>query len=130
MTLPQWGFNALWNVPQTCVTGSSGNIANATAAASLPAVANKTNYIVGLDVTGSGATAGLPVQVPVTGAASGTMTYTYSAAAGVLVENVPLSIQFQYPIPATATNQAITVSCPALGAGNTSNNVNVYGFVI
>jgi len=114
----------------TPVAISSGNVAAAIASAALPAVAGKTNYITGFQITGAGATAGLPVSVTVTGILGGTLTYTYAAAVGVLVANAPLNIKFDPPLPASAVNTAITVSCPSLGVGNTNNTANIQGFVI
>jgi hypothetical protein len=114
----------------TPVSATSGNVANAVAAATIPAVANKTAYIAGFDIDGSGATAGLVVNPTMAGVISGTKTYVYGAAAGVLVANQSLCKRFNPPIPASAVNTAITVSCPALGAGNTNNAVNAYGFYI
>jgi hypothetical protein len=122
--------NAVAPYPATAtpITAASGNVAAATAAATLAAVAGKTTYITGFAVTGSGATAGLPVSVTVTNTITGTLTYTYAAAAGVLVANTPLIVQFPYPIPASAANTTIVVSCPTLGAGNTNNATVAYGF--
>ena len=111
------------------VTATSGNVANASAAGTLAAVAGRTNYITGFEVTGAGATAGLPVTVTVTGITT-PISYTYTATAGVLVANTPLLVEFPQPLPASAVNTAITVTCPALGSGNTNNTVNVHGFVI
>jgi hypothetical protein len=112
-------------IPQT---GDSGIQANATATASITSDTSHFAYLAGFHITGSGATAGLPVTVTVTGAKSGTLHYVYSAAAGVLVENTPLIIAYDPPLKATAVNTSITVSCPALGSGNTANSVVVYGF--
>jgi hypothetical protein len=106
----------------------SGNVANAVAAATLVGVASKTAYIAGFEVTGAGATAGLPVSVTVTGVLGGPLAYTYCAAAGVLVANQPLIVEFNPPLPASAANTNIVVSCPALGAGNTNNTVNAHGY--
>lgn len=114
----------------TAVTAGSGNVANSVASGSIPAVAGKTAYISGFDINGSGATAGLIVNPTLAGIISGTRTFAYGAAAGALVMNSPLSVRFNPPIPASAVNTAITVSCPALGAGNTNNAVNLYGFYI
>ncbi len=111
------------------VTATSGNVANASAVATLPATAGRTNYITGFEVTGTGATLGLPVTITVTGITT-PISYTYAAVAGVLVENTPLLVEFPQPLPASAVNTAITVTCPALGAGNTNNTVNVHGFVV
>lgn len=110
------------------ITSSSGNVANATATATLAGASGKTTYITGFQVSGAGATLGLPVIVTVVGLISGTNSYIYSAVAGVLLENTPLFIQFDPPVPASATNTSIVVSCPALGAGNTNNVVNAQGY--
>jgi hypothetical protein len=114
----------------TPVTATSGNVANAAATATIPAVAGKTAYISGFTISGAGATAALVVNPTLTGVISGTKTYTYAAVAGVGLINQVLDVQFCPPIPASAVNQAIAVSCPALGAGNTNNTVNAYGFYI
>lgn len=109
------------------VGASSANVANAPAVATLAAAANITNHIAGFQVTGAGATAGLPVTVTVSGLLGGTQNFTYTAAAGALLPNQPLIVAFDPPFPASAQNVAITVTCPALGAGNTNNTVAVQG---
>jgi hypothetical protein len=114
----------------TAVTAASGNVANASGVATIPAVAAKTAYISGFTISGSGATAAAVVNPTVAGVISGTKTYTYAAVAGVALINPVLDIQFCPPIPASAVNTAITVTCPALGAGNTNNTVNAYGFYL
>lgn len=110
------------------VSNSSGNQSNAVATATLPAVAAKTTYIAGFQVTGSGSTAALVVSVTVVNTVGGTMTYTYTFVIGVAVPNQPLVVQFLHAIPATAVNTTIAVSCPAGGAGNTNNTVNAQGY--
>lgn len=121
------------SVPQAyggsaAISVTSGNAAAAIATATIPAVSAKTNYITGFDVTGTGATAGLAVAITIAGLAGGSITYTYAAAAGVTVANTPLLIRFPAPIPASAVNTAITVTCPSLGASNTNNVINAFGF--
>lgn len=110
------------------ITASSGNVAAAVATATLAGAAGQTTYISGFEVTGAGATAGAVVNVTVTGTISGTLTYTYTAATGATVPNQPLIVQFAPPIPASAVNTAIVVSCPSLGAGNTNNTVVAHGY--
>lgn len=112
----------------TPITGSSGNVANAVATATLAAVAGKTTYITGFEVTGAGATAGLPVSATVTGVVTGTLTYTAVAAAGALVANTPLLVAFPVAIPASAVNAAIAVTVPAFGLGNTHSTVVAHGY--
>lgn len=125
-----WKFNRVSDYPvgATPITNSSGNVANASAVATLSGVANKTTYIAGFQVTGSGATLGLPVTVTVAGLISGTNSYTYCAIAGVLLGNTPLIVKFDPPVPASAVNTAIVVTCPALGSGNTNNTVSAQGY--
>jgi hypothetical protein len=109
------------------VAATSGDVAAATAAASLPATPGVTNYIAGFSVHGSGATAAAVVQVTLTGIGI-TMTFSYAAVAGATLINQPLDIIFEPPIPATGQNTAITVSCPSLGSGALHNAVNVWGY--
>lgn len=114
----------------TAITAASGNVANATAAATLAAVAGKTTHITGFEVTGSGATSGSVVTVTVTGTITGTLSYTVAAIAGVLLINTPLIVEFPVAIPASATNTPIVVSMPALGAGNTNATVVAHGYQV
>lgn len=122
--------NGLTPQSGTAVGASSGDVANATAAATIAGVANKTNYITGFEVFGLGATAAGSVNVTVTGLAGGTMTYPLAVAAGATAQNPSLVVQFAPPHPASAVNTAISVSCPALGAGNLHNCVNVRGIQV
>lgn len=107
------------------ITATSGNQANAVATATLAANTTKTTYITGFEVTGTGV---LIVTVTVTGLVSGTMSYTYVFVAGVTTANTPLIVEFTKPIPASAPNTAIAVSCPASGLGGTNNVVNAHGY--
>jgi len=113
----------------TAVTGTSGNVAAATATASLPAVAAKNNFITGLDFTFSGATAGSVVVATLTGLISGTVSYIISVPVGILIAGIPLSIRFNPAVPASVVNTAITFSCGSLGTGNTNACANIFGYV-
>lgn len=108
----------------------SGNKANASAVGTLTPTATTTAFITGFEVTGSGATAALPVTVTVAGLLGGTQSYTYSFAAGVLVANSPLAVTFFPALPASAVNTAIVVTCPASGAGGTNNTVVAHGYYV
>lgn len=112
----------------TSVTSSSGNIAAGTATATLAAAANKTTYIVGAIITGSGATLASAVNGTITGLPGGTMTFTVPVTAGILLGNPPLFLNFYPAIPASAVNTAIVVSVPTLGAGNTNSAVSAWGY--
>jgi hypothetical protein len=108
--------------------GSSGNVANGSAAASIAAAAGYRGYITGFDITGAGATAAANVVATLTGLLGGTRSYVVSAPAGATAPITPLAVRFDEPLPASGLATAITVTLPALGAGNTHACVNVHGF--
>ncbi len=111
----------------TPLNSSSTNAANPVVA-TLGAASGVTTYISGFEITGAGATAGVAVSVTVAGTIGGSLVYTYTAATGAAVGNTPLIVQFNPPIPASAANTAITVTCPSLGAGNLLNSCVAHGF--
>lgn len=112
----------------TRVLATSGNVAAGAAAASIPAVAGRLNYITGFSITGSGATVGQVSVITVTGLAGGTITFTATSVTGATLANPQFNYEFPQPMPASALNTAITVSQASLGAGSTNNVTNVYGF--
>lgn len=114
----------------TVLTSSSGNVANASAVATLAATAAKTTWITGFEITAGGATASAVVVSTVVGVLGGTMSYIFAAPAGATVGATPLVVMFDNPIPGSAVNTAIVVTLPALGAGNTNAAVVAHGFVI
>jgi hypothetical protein len=109
------------------INASSGNVAAATATATLPAIATKTNYLTQVDINGGGATAASIINCTITGLVGGTATYPFAVLTGAAVGN-SLSIKLPAPLPASAINVAIVASCPSFGAGNTNAAVNAYGF--
>lgn len=115
-------------VGATPITASSGNVANATATATLTAAAGVTTYISGFQITGGGATAAALVAATVVGIVGGTATYTYGVVAGAVLANPVLQVTFTPPVPASAVNTAIIVSVPAFGAGNTNATVTAQGY--
>jgi len=116
-------------VPGIPITASSGNVAAATATATLAAGGvNRITYICGFAATSGGATAAAVVNLTVTNVVTGTMTYTYGANTGVGVPTAPLVVQFNPCLPANAANTTIVVSMPSLGAGNSNAAVNSWGY--
>jgi len=115
---------------QGYVNASSGDVANATAAASLPAVANTTNVLTGVEVTAGGATAGVCVVFTISGLAVGNMSYDFCAPTGAAVGAAPLILQFPNPLMATGSNVAITASLPALGTGALHAAVSIHGYQV
>lgn len=123
------GATAVALIPTgTPVIGSSGNQANAAAVATLAAAVGKTTYVTGFQLTGSGATAGLPVVATLTGLLSSNMSFVFVFPAGVLVAAQPLLVNFPQPLPASAVNTAIVLTLPAGGAGNTNATATAQGF--
>lgn len=114
----------------TALINASANQANAAAVATLTGTATTTVYLAGFQITGSGATAGLPVAVTVAGLLGGTRTWIYTFATGAAVGNTPLIVAFNPPLPAAAVNTAIVVTCPASGAGGLNNCAAAHGFYL
>lgn len=112
------------------ISASSGNVAAAIATATLTPPAGRTVCIAGFSVHGAGATAASVVNVTVTGAIGGTMTFPLAVVAGATLGNAPMWVQFNPALSATGPGVSIAVSCPSLGAGNTNNAVNAWGFVV
>lgn len=109
---------------------ASATVANAVNAVSLPAVAGKTNYLTGFEVTGAGATAASVIDVTVTGVGGVTLHYALAIIAGAALGVAALIVEFPVPLQAAAANSAITVSVPAFGAGNTAAAAAIHGYVL
>lgn len=114
------------------VSDSSGNVANATASATLAAVAGKTTYIKGFRCTPGGATAAALVTVTVTNISNAgvtkTLSFTVGAPAGATLAGTPLVVDFENGIPAYQANTSIVVSMPALGSGNANASCSAWGY--
>lgn len=112
----------------TPITAASGNVAAATATATLAATSGKTTYICGFTATAGGATAVATVDLTVANVVTGTMTFSYSAAATANSPSPPLVVPLNPCIPANAVNTTIVVTLPSLGAGNAHAAVNAWGY--
>lgn len=107
--------------------------ASATAAAgamtpALAAAAGKTTFVTGFIITGAGATGASVITVTITGVIGGTMSFKLAIVAGATLAQTPLAITFARPIPASATNTAITLNVPSFGAGNTDAAAVITGY--
>lgn len=111
----------------TYLSASSGVVAAAVAAATLVNAAGRTTYITGFSVTAGGATAGSLINVTVAGLTGGTQTFVFAVPTGVALGAV-FAYNFPNPVPASAPNSVIIVSCPSAGAGSTQQCTNVTGF--
>lgn len=100
-------------------TGTTGAVVG-----TMPAVAGKTNYIAGFDVSAIGGTAAVG-PIVLAGLLGGSFTYELaSSVAGVII-----SRSFTPPLPASAVNTAITVTTTADGTAS-AVAVNVWGYVV
>lgn len=126
------GSLAVEGIPSgaTMTTSSSGNVANASAVATLTGASGKTTYLTGFQVTGSGATAASIKSVTVTGLLGGTATYNITVPAGATAAVNPLIVSFYPAIPSSTTNTNIVVTAAAFGAGNTNAAVSAQGFLL
>ncbi len=114
--------------PTVPLGSSSGNVANALAAATLGAAAGLTTFITGFQCTASGSTAALAVTVTVAGVVGGTESFTFVFPIGAMVAANPLLVNFPTPLAASAQNTAIVVTLPAGGTGNTNAACSAQGF--
>lgn len=112
----------------TSIAASSGVVANAVANASLAGAVGQTCWLTGFDITSFGATAPATVDVTVSNLNGVMLHYELAVVTGAALPNAPISARFSPPLKAAGPNTTVTVSCPALGAGNTTCAVNAYGF--
>ncbi|HEY5072054.1 MAG TPA: hypothetical protein VII63_08485 [Caulobacteraceae bacterium] len=113
----------------TPVTATSGSIANTASTLNLPAVAGKTTYMSGLEVTGLGATAAGSIAVSIYfGGTAKNLYFIIQIPAGVTTGITPLVVQFNPPLSSGAVNSVIQTTMPAFGSGNMAANLNVHGF--
>lgn len=114
----------------SAIANGSGNVANASAAATLVAGgASKRTWVQKITVTGAGATAASVAALTVTGMTGGTRTWNIVIPAGATTSIIPLELDFGPGFPASADNTPITATMAAAGAGNTNMAVNIFGYV-
>lgn len=118
----------VYPVGATPIRGASGNVANASAVATLAGTSGKTTYIAGFAFTFAGATAASNITVVVSGTLGGSLTYVVTVPAGATVAGRELVVNFEHPYPASATNTAIVVTAAAAGSGNTHAAAVATGF--
>lgn len=110
------------------VSDFSADSANASAVATLAAVAGKLNSLSGFYLSGTGATAAGSVLATVTGLEGGTITVPVAVPAGAAAGIAPIRMEFEPPLPGVDDTTDIVVTLPALGAGNLHAAVGAWGF--
>ena len=126
--MSQTGFT-----PDATVICNSATNAASILAPALPAVAGKTNYVTGFDISGGGAT-GASVITAVLSGPTNSLNYIINVIAGATgpgdAQETIMQVRFPQPIPASAVNTAITLTVPSFGSGNNAAAANIYGFVV
>lgn len=107
------------------ITASATAAAAAQCTANFPAVSGKTNYIQGFAFTSNIGGASVTQAVTLAGVITGTMNFQ---AAWTTAVGPTIIVNFPSPIPASATNTAITFNCPAL-ANTGASAISMWGYV-
>lgn len=112
---------------QTAFTQTSTGAAAANTI-TVAALAGKTIYVTGFEITGDGSTAGTPITITL--AFGGTTVGNYSLTPGAIatLAQVTVAFEFSAPIvsPTVGTNCVLTV--PSFGAGNTAASATIHGY--
>lgn len=111
------------------ISGASGTVANASAAATLTTTAGRQVFLCGFTIASTGSTAAAVVAPTITGLTGGTHTFAYASVAGATLNNPFVSVRYDLCIPASAAGTNIVVTLPALGAGNTNATVTAWGYI-
>jgi hypothetical protein len=108
-------------------TAQGGNTSNA---ATLTAVAGSTTYLKrGLIIVG-GATAGAAFVATLTGLIGGTLSFPVETPVGATAPIVVIPLDFGEGFEAATPASNIVLTLPALGAGNTTAGVFLWGIQI
>jgi len=110
---------------------SSGNLSNASAVATIPAVVDQYGVLTSVIITGGGASAASLVNMTIAGLKAGTITLPIPVASGVTAPMVSSNGMIIWTPPnelvGSAVNTAITVTLPTLGTGSTNSAVVALG---
>jgi hypothetical protein len=131
---PQQQVNPVqWNQPGNPFTlqtafAQQANGTTGTVATTIAALAGKTIYLTGLEVTGTGATAATVSTVTVVNSSTTIGNYYVIVPAGATSSITPLIIEFTTPLVALAPGTSMVVQATAFGAGATNVGVSVHGY--
>lgn len=114
---------------KTAVKGQSGNVAAASAVATLTGVALKTTHLEAVIIKAMGATSAACVQLAITGLDVGTINWDYCVGAGATTPQPSDIIWFNDPLNAASAGGNIVVTLPSLGTGNLNASVTALGYV-
>jgi hypothetical protein len=106
--------------------GASGDIANGTATAVIPAAAGQSICLTGFEITGSGATSAKDVVATIT-SYNKPLTYAIHVPAGVNVGMTPFGVQF-YPAVLLPPSTSGILTVQPFGIGNKHASAVLHGF--
>lgn len=93
-----------------------------------PAVAGKTNYCTGIEITGGGATAASIIVATLASGGTTIDNFDIPVPAGATAGITPLVMEFNPPIAGLGPGQNMVLTVPSFGAGNTNSAANLHGF--
>jgi hypothetical protein len=114
--------------PQGTDVVATGVQVHAANVVTLPAVAGKTNYVTGIEITGTGANAASNITAVLSGISVG-LNFNIEVPSGITVPLTPIIVEFSRPIPAFGVNVAITLTVPDFGVNGTCA-ANIHGFYV
>lgn len=113
----------------TVEVAGSGVVSAATSTATVAKATAKTTYLSGFRITGGGATSASIITCTIVGLVGGTISFAVPVAAGVTAANPAITQEFAPPIPSSAVNTDVVVSCPTFGSGNTAASIIAWGYI-
>ncbi|RUR69073.1 hypothetical protein EJP67_18605 [Variovorax guangxiensis] len=129
VTSPAAGAAGAAGYPAGAVpVAASTQTSNATSTATLPAAVGKTTYVTSFQISGTGATAGNFGGGTLSGVLGGSQSIFINIPAGASTAAIPVVVNFNPPLPASAVNTAIQISAGAFGAGSSFQSVSIQGF--
>jgi hypothetical protein len=122
------GFWDFFN-PNSIISSSSGNVANAVALATLTPGATQRAYASGFEVTATGARDQFIVVVTLTGLTGGPLSFIFAAPGDPMAIAQPLQVTFPTPLQGAVPGGAVALTVPALGVENTNTAAALHGFI-
>jgi hypothetical protein len=114
----------------TPITVSANSLVAGATTVTIPAIAGRTAYVTGFQVTGGGATGASVITITLAGVIGGTITYFLAIPAGAAVGVTPLEVVFTPPLAASGPGVAIVLTVPTFGAGNTNAATSIQGYYV
>lgn len=117
---------------QPVITASSGDVAAATATATLAAPASGSWEVTQLEITGANATASTNVVCTITGLMGGTMTIDVPVAI-IELTTAPVTPTIVMPFNgglSALPGTAVVFSCPSFGSGNLHAAINIHAILV